>query len=390
MSDSNEKETALEAEASEQPEATTATEAVAEQPRAQSQGAPAATSPLPLVLSLLAMAGLAGSSYWLWSEQQTLQQRLENTIAQTTTTLEDRISSQEQALKEDKSALAQLQQTFDGQQALFEEQKGRFEEERNRLKQREAQIAAELEGVHQRIGRSSSQWMAAEAEYLIRVANHRLRLERDITTALTALQGADGRLAATNDPVWTDVRQALASELAALRALAKVDTIGLTVSLASLAQRVDQLRLVGAQPLTPGSQQLTEGVKVEGFSVQELLEQGWDGFRSLMVVRRHDEPVTAMMPPEQRYFVYQNLRLQLEAARLAVLRADPDLYRSSLATTQEWIKEFVILEDPEAQAILEEVGSLAQIDIRPELPDISESLRLLRDRMQTLSGGAAP
>lgn len=388
MSDSNDKETTPEAETTEQPEVTTTPETVAEE--AQTHGKGSSASPLPLVLALLAIAGLAGGGYWSWKEQQSLRQQLDTAIAQTTSSLETRIANQESALKTERNALAQLKQGFEAQQATFEAQKGQFEEERKRLKQREAQIRAELEGVHRRIGRSSSQWMAAEAEYLIRVANHRLRLERDITTALTALEGADGRLQATNDPIWTDVREALASEMAALRTLAKVDTIGLTVSLASLAKRVDQLRLTGAQPLTPGSQQLAEGVKVEGFSVQDLLQQGWNGFRSLMIVRRHDEPVTAMMPPEQRYFVYQNLRLQLEAARLAVLRADPGLYQSSLATTQAWIKEFIILEDPEAQAILEEVSNLSKVDIRPNLPDISASLRLLRDSMQTISGGTAP
>ena len=391
MSDSNEKEAALETEAENTMEESVET-ASPDAPEPQQEKPAGPSSPLPLILSLVAIIGLAGGGFWAWKTHQGLQQQLEQAIAQTTnerSALQDRIAAQEQSLKTEIDALAKLRRGFDGQQAAFKEQKARFEEERNRLKQREAQIKTELEGVHRRIGRSSSQWMAAEAEYLIRVANHRLRLERDITTALTALQGADGRLAATNDPIWTGAREALASEMAALRTLAKVDIIGLTANIASLAKRVDKLRLVGAQPLTPGGKALAEGVKIEGISLEDILQQGWEGFRSLMVIRKHDEPVTAMLPPEQRYFVYQNLRLQLEAARLAVLRADPDLYASSLKTTDEWIKEFIILEDAEAQAMLDEIANLSKINIRPELPDISNSLRLLRDSMEAAATGGA-
>jgi uroporphyrin-3 C-methyltransferase len=390
MSDTNEKEAALETEAENSMEESVET-ATPDAPEQQPGKQATPSSPIPLVLSLVAILGLAGGGFWAWKAHQGLQQQLDQAIAQTTNELQGRIAEQEQSLQAESDALSKLKTGFDGQQAAFKEQKSRFEQERNRLKQREAQIKTELEGVHRRIGRSSSQWMAAEAEYLIRVANHRLRLERDITTALTALQGADGRLAATNDPIWTNAREALASEMAALRTLAKVDIIGLTANIASLTKRVDKLRLVGAQPLTPGGKALAEGVKIEGISLEDILQQGWEGFRSLVVIRKHDEPVTAMLPPEQRYFVYQNLRLQLEAARLAVLRADPDLYASSLQTTDEWIKEFIILEDAEAQAMLDEIAKLAKINIRPELPDISNSLRLLRDSMEAAAtGGATP
>jgi len=387
MSDTNEKEAALETAAENSMDESVET-ASPDAPEQQQEKPAAPSSPIPLVLSLIAILGLAGGGFWAWKTHQGLQQQLDRAIAQASEQ-QGRITAQEQSLQAESDALGKLKGGFDGQQAAFDEQKRRFEEERNRLKQREAQIKTELEGVHRRIGRSSSQWMAAEAEYLIRVANHRLRLERDITTALTALQGADGRLAATNDPIWTDAREALASEMAALRTLAKVDIIGLTANIASLAKRVDKLRLVGAQPLTPGGKALAEGVKIEGISLEDILQQGWEGFRSLVVIRKHDEPVTAMLPPEQRYFVYQNLRLQLEAARLAVLRADPDLYTSSLKTTDEWIKEFIILEDAEAQAMLDEIANLSKTNIRPELPDISNSLRLLRDSMETAATGGA-
>ncbi len=333
-------------------------------------------------------------------DQADLLTRLEKEQMRLQTRLEEGISKVEagyRAIEEQRSMVA-------AQKAGFENQKRLLEEQRIALQQREKEMRKELEAVHRRIGRSGSQWIASEAEYLISVANHRLRLERDIRTALAALQEADARLQATNDPIWTPVREALSAEMIELATLAKLDITGKSAAIANLIKRVGGLKLAKAKPLTVMGKEWDRGQEkfsakkavgetLTGFAAiwhkgwegfEALLEKGWEGFKSMVVIRRRDEPVTAMLPPEQRYFVYQNLRLQLEAARIALLRADPDLYSSSLATTERWIKEFIVQDDPATQTMLEEITALKKVDVRPALPDISGSLRLLRERMKTI------
>lgn len=353
----------------------------------KAEQAPEATTAKPsraaLALALLALIGLGAASaaaYWHGQQLQSSLKQLDDTLAK----LAERQGGAQGRLDGLDASLRDQQQAFDGLNRAFEGQSQQFKGERSRLEQREAAMKAELEAVHRRIGRSSSQWMAAEAEYLMRVANHRLRLERDVATALEALQLADGRLEATADPGWIPAREALANEMAALRTLAKVDTTGMSAAMASLAGRVDRLHLIGSRPLVfsrgPNADPASPGE--EGISMRRILEDGWDGFRSMMVIRRLDEPVTAMLPPEQHYFVHQNLRLQLEAARFALLRHDTPLYQSSLATARGWIREFVVPEDVEGQVMLEEIERLMQVDIVPALPDVSGSLRLLREQLE--------
>lgn len=332
--------------------------------------------------------------------QAILQAQIEKGQSSLEARLEDGISKVEAGAK----AIEAQRSMVAGQKEAFEKQKQLLKEQRLALEKREAEMRKDLNAVHKRIGRTSSQWIASEAEYLIGVANHRLRLERDVRTALAALQEADNRLKAANDPIWTPVREALSAEMIELGTLAKLDTTGKSAAIASLIKRVGKLQLAKAKPLTVMGKEWDRGQEkfspkkvvketLTGFGAildkgwtgfEALLAKGWEGFKSMVVIRRRDEPVTAMLPPEQRYFVYQNLRLQLEAARIALLRADPDLYSSSLSTTEGWIKEFIVQEDAETQTMLEEIRALAKVDVQPALPDISGSLRLLRDRMKTI------
>jgi len=405
MTDSNEKDKAQEADATLSEFSNEIEETTAEiTATPATSGAP---SPLPLALSIAAIAGivlLAGGGYWFANEQKrlileqqsTLQEQLQEQITKSGTDrseLRTKVDAINAGLADSNKNLIAHKDVLAAQKVTFEEQQQRFEAENKRLQQREAELQTTLEDVQRSIGRTGSQWMAAEAEYLIRVANHRLRLERDEKTALSALQAADGRLKATGDPLWTEVREALASEMSALLALVKLDTIGKAATLSSMVKQVDKLRLIDAKaPEIHVKTKTSEPLELDDViaKAKELLAQGWLGFKSLVIVRRHDAPVTAMMPPEHRYFIYQNLRMQLEAARFAILRADAELYKSSLTTVSEWMDEFVVKDDPAAQAISEELEGLLKANIRPELPDISGSLRLLREKMKVVGLEATP
>ncbi len=444
MTDSNDKEKAAESEAIEstqeteetaneveaaaveneptenEPQAPAADETASSSESTESSTEPSSTdsskgaSPLPLAFSILALLGVAllgAGGYWFATEQQRLlleqqallqsqQQQLQNQIAESAKSAEsDRndlrakmdtirtgLAGSERDIVAHREIMEIQKAAFEKQTKAFEKQQQQFEAERKRLQQRESELQTTLEDVRRSIGRTGSQWMAAEAEYLMRVANHRLRLERDEKTALSALQAADERLKATGDPLWTEVREALAKEMSELRALVKLDTIGKAAVLASMIKQVDKLKLIDASaPEIHVETKTTEPLNLDSAiaKAKELLAQGWAGFKSLVIVRRHDAPVTAMMPPEHRYFIYQNLRMQLEAARFAILRADAELYKSSLTTVKEWLDEFVV-KDPTAQAMAEEVDALLKVNIRPELPDISGSLRLLREKMKVV------
>ena len=89
-----------------------------------------------------------------------------------------------------------------------------------------------------------------------------------------------------------------------------------------------------------------------------------------------------MLAPEQQYFLYENLRLQLAAARLALLRGEPAAWQGALQTARDWLQRHFDVETPAVRATLEAVDELLKVAVRPPIPDVSASLRRLREVMR--------
>lgn len=293
---------------------------------------------------------------------------------------------QQQALAEQQQALAEQQRALAEHRQVLTEQDAKLEQERARLEQASQELAAAVKSLHQRIGGDNSRWMATEAAYLIQVANHRLHLEWDIPTAISALETADTRLRDSADPSWIPVREVLAQEIDSLRGAALADIEGLTLKLSGLANGVNELKLSGTEWSPAASVESTTASKAEPENpertLQTLFEDAWEGFKSIMVIRHHGQPVSALLPPDQQLFIQQNLRLQLEAARVSLLRGNQTLFISSLQTAQQLVHDYFDTDDAKAIAFLKELGTLASLNVRPQMPDISKSLLLLRELLK--------
>ncbi|MET0094318.1 MAG: uroporphyrinogen-III C-methyltransferase [Sedimenticola sp.] len=342
---------------------------------------------LALVLALVGIVGvlaLLGFGYNYWSSLQGSLQEMNRAIAQA----EDARSALQQRLEVTRNAYQEQAEAIALQKETLASQDEKLASERARLEQQSREMSDSLASVYDRVGRESTAWMASEAEYLMRVANHRLRLERDVETAIKALQAADGRLRDSGDPGWSDVRQTLAGEIAALQFVARVDRTGLSSRLAAMVGQINKLKIIGTEP-APRQESATDEPEEGGDrTLKTMLQDGWEGFKSVMVIRHHGKPVSAMLPPEQQFFVYQNLRLQLEAARMSMLRGDRILYIASLETAEQWLGDLFDTESQVARAMLGEIEQLKGIDISPALPDISASLMGLRARLKSSGGDA--
>ena len=86
-------------------------------------------------------------------------------------------------------------------------------------------------------------WQLAEVEYLLRLANHRVRLERDADGATDLLTAADETLARLDDFAFHEVRALLAEETASLRAFEGADVAGVFLRLEAAKGLIDQLPL---------------------------------------------------------------------------------------------------------------------------------------------------
>lgn len=339
--------------------------------RARTPGRPA------LVLALLALVlaiAVAVAAFFTWREVD----RLAGSRAQELQQAEARSAGLESRLDDTARRIDGIQAEVDRELDTARRQQ---QAALDRQEQTQQAVERSVSQLRAQMGRSQDGWLLAEVEYLLRIANQRVQLQRDVATALAALEAADARLHDLSDPGYLAVREALAAEIGQLKAVPAVDAGGLALKLASLEARVAELQPAGARYVPARDRNGEPGAALAASDWREVPGIVWQAIRRLLVVRSHQEPATPMLPPEQEYFLDQNLRLALEAARVALLHSDAEQYRASLETAQRWLVQHYDGEHPATASLGNELHHLLQQDIRPALPDISGSLRLLRQRL---------
>jgi uroporphyrin-3 C-methyltransferase len=261
----------------------------------------------------------------------------------------------------------------------------RLEDEVAARKQAEAEheaLATKMATLEAKLGRTTLAWRLAEAEYLLTLANQRLNLEHDQATAISILETVDAKLRALGDPALLPVREKISDELAQLRAVEVPDITGMALTLASLAQASQTWPLRDKTP--PGVLGSDEAPRSRPLSWQEIPRAVWEDLKDMVRVRRHQQPVEPLLPPDQFWFLRQNLQLKLEQARLALLRRDKPLFDRLLSEAQDWARLFFDGNAASVSSAVETLDHLKTAELRPALPDISASLRELRAQSKRL------
>jgi len=271
---------------------------------------------------------------------------------------------QQQALRQANAELERVQTQLNSEQARSAQERLDLEA---KIKQVQTESAAK--------GKDPLRWRVAEVDYLLALANQRLQLTNDVDTARTALLDADKRLRQIADPGLNVVRLALAEEIKSLDAVEKPDIAGMANQLTALAGGIEQLPLINRDRKR---QPLHADIDKDVSSWRELPSMLWAEIRSLIVIRRHDHPIEPLLPPEEKHFLAQNLGLKLEQARLALLRRDDAVFQANIADTQNWVERYFDKQEAPVQAVLQTLDGLKSAKLKPELPDISKSLRELR------------
>lgn len=224
-------------------------------------------------------------------------------------------------------------------------------------------------------------WLLMEAEYLIQLANYRLLFERDINTAIAALESADVRLRDTGDPGILSVRKVIAEAVQALRQVPQADLAGLSLTLSAINKDIDKLPLNTPDPKSKQHEQQSEAEQKTKHvkSWQELPAAIWSDLKGLVEIRDHEAPIQPLLSPEERFFLIENLRLQIEQARLAMLSGQAKVYQERLTTAISWIDQHFDKQSKMTASTLETLKQLQHESIAPPLPDITDTYQALRN-----------
>ena len=251
------------------------------------------------------------------------------------------------------------------------------------IEQRLSTVESGLTNVAANSLNSSVKLDIAEIDFLLRAANERLQLFSDPTAADLALQAADVQIEALQDPMFLAVRQRIATARQALAAVPRIDRVQLSARFTRLQSKVPDLPFKGESIAEPEPELPPDAGWWE--SLKHTLS-------SLVTVRRRVPQDGAALSLEDKDYLRQGLWLQLESARLALMRSDAAVYSSSLDRVDGTLDQFFENGSSSVQSLLLEVEAMKKLEISPQMPDISgpwTQLRQLRDSRRLLQSAAA-
>lgn len=319
---------------------------------------------LVLLVGVLLLLAL-GAGYYLWQQQQLTTQQglaLQAELSRVQTTSE---------------------QAWQQQQSVQVQQAEQLRTQAERLRQLEQQVQS-LRG---HIPRQLQEWELAEVAYLLRIAEHRLHLERQPRSALSALQAAAETLAVMDQPHLAPLKRALAEDIQRVAVLGRGDVQQLASQLSGLMVLVDALPMkkLGAPIAEP--QRDDSAPEVQQARWQQILRQVWNDLRELVVVRHQQDTHGRVLHGQQLELV---MAMRLEAAQLALLSGQRDAWQQNLRAAQAWLGMHF---EPHAPAYLQLEQGLADLleqDPWPSYPSLEETSQLLERLLTAQSGSASP
>jgi uroporphyrin-3 C-methyltransferase len=301
-------------------------------------------------------------------------------------------ASSTQTLAQQNSLIDALQQNIEQESA---EQGRLIATLGDKLKTLREEQQGQLKLLESNDGASRGKHLLDEAEFLIRLANQRLLVERSPQGAQSLLESADQTLAKLDDPGLLALRKTLSENIAALRGTAIIDREGIFLRIGTLSDLVATFPALPAHGLDVVDEVDESAAPMGDLALRDEattpLENPWyknlwsnlrqatQGFVDRHFhVRSLEQPLAPLMSIDRETQLRHSLLIALGNAQQALLREEPKIYRASLARVEKDIAQYFAT-NSDTRAIIEQLQALQAEVVLQSLPDISASLYRLRD-----------
>ena len=350
-------------------------------------------SAVSLFAFLISLAALAGTGWMWWQEQASGGQeetrvfaeiaRLESSDGEFSLKfrqLRDEMDSLaagdvraefaavQKRLEADRSKMGDVEQAISDQLRLSRSLQAAADSMQGRL----AAAEAALTGMSTRELDAGGELDIAEVDYLLRLANERIKLFSDPAAADQALEVADMHLAALDNPIYLGVRQDIATARHELAAVNLPDYLGIASQLDAIQQEIASLPFSEEDPVI----QSTAVAAGEGW-----WEKVKGVFSNLVTVRRSTDEENKRISLQDKDYIRQRVWLQLEVAHLSLMRRDQEAFRSSLKRVEESLSAWFDTSHATYLTIKQSIDGLLALQVQVNVPDITapwSTLQLLR------------
>ncbi len=288
-----------------------------------------------------------------------------------------KLSELQQGQQTDRSNIERVEQAINEQTTLARSLQATADSLSTRLMAAESALGA----ISARELNAAGELDIAEVDFLLRLASERLKLFSDPVSADEALEIADSHLAALDNPMYLGVRQEIAVARRELAAVKIPDYLDLTGRLEAVQQEI------AALPFRSGEQEQVAASQAEDLGWWDKVKSV---FSSLVTVRRSTQEENRRISLQDKDYIRQGVWLQLEVARLALMRRDQAVFRASLGQARETLSTWFDSSDSHYSAAIQGIDGLSAAQVRVVVPDITGPWSSLRQLRSPRAQPAAP
>lgn len=317
--------------------------------------APRSNSWIAILLNVIAFTAVGWGIWFVWTEVQTVKRSME---------------SVDEVIESINSQIVQITSLQEITRDL-ESQVERLESGIVRADERNQSVINRVETVAEELAKTQvdtrSSYVLAEAEYLLKIADQRLLIERNPETVVNLMRTVQALLAQLEDGRLLFVREQLAEDLHLLSAIPNVDVWGIQAELLALDPVLNELKLP-IRRLSLESDSQPEG------DVQKFL----DDLSVFIRIREVNAPITPLVSASDAGRAREVLRLSLEQIKVALVREDQKLFDAGLTQAKRLSRHFFDVTEGAGLTVMTVLSALEGTQVTWKIPDAAQGLRALK------------
>jgi uroporphyrin-3 C-methyltransferase len=239
---------------------------------------------------------------------------------------------------------------------------------------------AQVDEMLQSLSRSRVENQVLDIEAALISAQQQAQMTGSVQPLIAALMSAQQRMSRSPSPRLVPLENAIRRDLERLRGANVLDTPAVMVRIDELVRWADELPLSGAMQSKDTASGKVRKPPVKSSTAPSptfwqaaisSLRQQWE---DLVRVQKVEHPESALLSPDQAFFVRENLKLKFLNARMGVLARQYPSAKGDLAVARQTLERYFDLQSKSGQAALGGLDqALAQLS-NGSLPGIDESL----------------
>ena len=193
---------------------------------------------------------------------------------------------------------------------------------------------------------SRDKWLLLESIYLMRLAKHEVKINRNGEDVARILTVIDDIFAELNDPNFSSVRAALAMDIKDLKALRSNNLEETFLELWDIGEKVVLFKglknsIYTVAPVAEnGESKVSEELTHDTLDLNVGWESLWRKLEGFITIQKHRDPLPSLLDNQQESFVRSALQSFLLQARYALILEQGTIYRINLLEAADTVDRF--------------------------------------------------